>query len=163
MSIDARLRIRAGRALCLPVLLPALVLALACARGGPGEDASDGESAEILKQIDVMEQQDPSARSQVDIGLHARWKEPGVMAVGITNKTRQPVTIMPEFFAVIVPPSRDVHEVNKASRKRFPVTRLEPGQSAGGELIFPERLMRPGARLVFQAPEVRPAMAVIEP
>ena len=139
--------------------------------GGCAGQAKKTQKAEKPKisqeQFDQMVKQkiasDPFLRSQVDVGLEARWVEPGKVQVNIKNKMAKPLEIDPVVcLGMFVPPNRTINKALPSSRSSFPSTRLEPNAEASGIVLFPPQAAGAKCRLAFEHPDCRPAMAEIE-
>jgi hypothetical protein len=79
----------------------------------------------------------------------------------LKNKTSQLLGVGPKFFGLIVPPSKEVIRAAPESRKVFPVIEVPPGEQVSGELLFPGQAISGKARVVFNHPQCRAAMARI--
>lgn len=130
-----------------------------CSRG---TDPAGGLTPEKLKELQLSkEREDPILRTQVDAKLEAQMTRPEAVQVTVENRTQRPMAVGPKFFGLILPGQRQVLTPDPTSRKSFPVSTLEPGDQAAGELVFAPGQLAAGARLVFNNPEFQPAMTLV--
>jgi hypothetical protein len=104
---------------------------------------------EVDRLVKAKAAQDPILRSQVDVGLDASAGQAGAVQVTLTNKTAQPLIVGPKNFGLLLPGERKVVAADIHSQRTFPVTKVEPGEQASGELMFIVAAGLQGARLIF--------------
>lgn len=144
-------RLIVGYVICL-----SLFLGMAC-RTTPGGDAKTQE------MVDKAVARNPALGSQVDVGMDAYWMKPGQIQVTLTNKTTQPLIVGPKFFKImLLRPERRLIDPLERSVTQFPQASLAPGEQVSGVLLFPYEASARGARLVFNHPQCRPALAEIQ-
>ncbi len=125
------------------------------------EFADTGNLSESeLKKIEQQQmEQDLFLKSQKDVGLEVLHTRPDTLQVNITNKSAQPLKLLPSQFGIINLPDHKPVPPTPASGRRFPISIIQPGEQASGELVFPAATLRPNSRLVFKNEAVQPAMA----
>jgi len=103
---------------------------------------------------------DPFAKSQVDIGLTA-VREGARLRITIENKTNVALLCGPKNFAIAFASSKKLVQF-KDSDTLFPPVKLNPGDARVGLLSLRDvQEDLKDARLVFNHPDCRPAMAPI--
>jgi len=159
------------RAVALMLVMLIVTLGIGCAKGpkpaAPGKTAAKAGSLtpeEIDRLVKEKAAQDPILRSQVDVGLEATAGQAGAVQVTLTNKTHQPLIIGPKNFGLILPGARKVLAADIHSLRTFPITKVAPGEQAGGELMFIVSDALQGGRLIFdpKGQGCQPAQARIQ-